>query len=481
MNKLLTLLIVFLLCSSGIAAQTTGWSNGGGNSQRNGYTGVAGPASDSVLWQVNSPGFFGTPLLIEGNYLVTMRFLSQNYAPVECYELTTGNLLWSVDVTNLTGRSLPVGIRDGRVFVVNHRETQNDSLFALNLTDGSRLWKSDVTVAPYISETAVFDATGDLYIGGNQKTFKINPETGAKLWQVTTVPMASGSGEMAINNDNNTGYTLEQSGGVSYVWAINLATGTKKYRHIVKDLQPGGNVPQSALMVGNDGVVYVHLTQDNIAAFADDGVQLNLLWQTEIYGNSSFSLMTMGADGTVFVPSDGGIIRLDPQNGSVLNTSPSITQGGFYSPRLSATSNNLIFATTGEDYVYAFDLSLNPLWSDYLPNTNTSGVSFASNGIAVAAGRNTIRAYVAAQQTSTIEEDRFNISLFPNPAASFIVIQCNEILENNRFSITDGSGRILQTGFMDSQQKKVYLPESQKGVFFVRIEGANRAFPVVKE
>jgi uncharacterized protein (AIM24 family) len=59
-------------------------------------------------------------------------------------------------------------------------------------------------------------------------------------------------------------------------------------------------------------------TQDNIAAFADDGVQLNLLWQTEIYGNSSFSLMTMGADGTVFVPSDGGIIRLDPQNGSVL-------------------------------------------------------------------------------------------------------------------------------------------------------------------
>ncbi|MFM7399352.1 MAG: PQQ-binding-like beta-propeller repeat protein, partial [Bacteroidota bacterium] len=217
MNKLLTLLIVFLLCSSGIAAQTTGWSNGGGNSQRNGYTSVAGPASDSVLWQVNSPGFFGTPLLIEGNYLVTMRFLSQNYAPVECYELTTGNLLWSVDVTNLTGRSLPVGIRDGRVFVVNHRETQNDSLFALNLSDGSRLWKSDVTVAPYISETAVFDATGDLYIGGNQKTFKINPETGAKLWQVTTVPMASGSGEMAINNDNNTGYTLEQSGGVSYV------------------------------------------------------------------------------------------------------------------------------------------------------------------------------------------------------------------------------------------------------------------------
>jgi outer membrane protein assembly factor BamB len=62
-------------------------------------------------------------------------------------------------------------------------------------------------------------------------------------------------------------------------------------------------------------------------------VQLNLLWQTEIYGNSSFSLMTMGADGTVFVPSDGGIIRLDPQNGSVLKYLRLLT-GGFYSPRL---------------------------------------------------------------------------------------------------------------------------------------------------
>lgn len=480
MNKLLTVLTMLLMYSAGMKAQTTGWNNGGANSQRNGYTSVSGPASDSVLWQVNSPGFFGTPLLIEGDYLVTMRFLGQNYAPVECYELTSGNLLWSADVTNLTGRSLPVGLRDGRVFVVNHRETQNDSLFALNIADGSRLWKSDVTVAPYISETAVFDAAGDMYIGGNQKTFKINPATGAKIWQTTTVPMASGSGEMAINNDNNTGYTLEQSGGVSYVWAVNLATGAKKYRHIVKDLQPGGNVPQSALMVGNDGVVYVQLTQDNVAAFADDGIQFSLLWQTEIYGNSSFSLMTMGADGSIYAPSDGGIVRLDPQSGSILNTSPSITQGGFYSPRLSATANNLVFATNGEDYVYAFDLALNLLWSDYLPNTNTSGICFASNGIAVAAGRNTIRAYVPEQQTSVIQTERFNVSVFPNPVSTFIVIDCDDLPGDTRFSITDGKGRVVLTGTIDSRQKTIYLPDLQKGIYFVNIEGVGRVFPVIK-
>jgi hypothetical protein len=163
-----------------------------------------------------------------------------------------------------------------------------------------------------------------------------------------------------------------------------------------------------------------------------------------------------------------------------LNTSPSITQGGFYSPRLSATANNLVFATNGEDYVYAFDLALNLLWSDYLPNTNTSGVCFASNGIAVAAGRNTIRAYVPEQQTSVIQTERFNVSVFPNPVSTFIVIDCDDLPGDTRFSITDSKGRVVLTGTIDSRQKTIYLPDLQKGIYFVNIEGVGRVFPVIR-
>jgi len=109
---LLSIIINTIGNSFQATAQTTGWNNGGGNWQKNGFVQVNTPITDSVLWQINSPGANGMPLFIEGNYLVTMRFFSLTNAPVECYDLSTGALRWSVDVTNGGGRSLPVGLRD---------------------------------------------------------------------------------------------------------------------------------------------------------------------------------------------------------------------------------------------------------------------------------------------------------------------------------------------------------------------------------
>ncbi len=172
------ILFVLMSISALVKGQNTGWNNIGGNFGKNGYVDVAGPTTDSVLWETTSSGFFGTPIYIEGNYLVTMRFQSLTYAPVECFDLITGNLLWSVDVTDSAGRSLPVGLRDNRVFVMRYTESNNDSLFALNVSDGSHIWTSNVNVAAYITESGVFDSIGNFYIMGNFKTYKINPANG---------------------------------------------------------------------------------------------------------------------------------------------------------------------------------------------------------------------------------------------------------------------------------------------------------------
>ena len=75
------------------------WNNCGGNPQKNGFVNVAGPTQDTILWEVNSPGYFGIPAFIDNELVVTMRFLSLTYAPLECYNLNTGDLLWSNDVT----------------------------------------------------------------------------------------------------------------------------------------------------------------------------------------------------------------------------------------------------------------------------------------------------------------------------------------------------------------------------------------------
>jgi outer membrane protein assembly factor BamB len=476
----LGILFVLMSISALVKGQNTAWNNIGGNWGKNGYVDVAGPTTDSVLWETTSSGLFGTPIYIEGNYLVTMRFQSTTYAPVECFDLTTGNLLWSVDITNSTGRSLPVGLRDSRVFVMRYTESQNDSLYALNVSDGSHIWTSNVNVATYITESGVFDSIGNFYIYGNLKTYKINPANGQMVWQTSTAPLASGSGEMSINQSNNTGYTLENTNGISYVWAIDLFNGNKKYSHVVNELQPGGNLPQSALMVGNNGVIYVHLTEDNVAALSDDGTQLNLLWQTEIYGNCSFSTMCVGSDGSIYAPSDGKIIRLNPLTGIIVDSSASITQGGFYSPRISATNNNIIYATNGEDGVYAFDLSLNMLWSDVLNFTNTSGVCFSANGLAAVSGSNKIRVYTPAITTGTSEINHVLVRVYPNPTTSYFVVDAGNEIIGYEYALMDAKGQIIKTGLV-SEKSIIQMETFPPGVYFLRINGLNQTFKMIKQ
>lgn len=482
MNRVFYILLFTLLNFSLPSAVAIGWNNGGGNAGKNGFVNTNGPVSDSVLWQLNSPGLIGSPIFIEGDYLITMRFFSLTNAPVECYDLTTGNLIWSADVTGSAGRSLPVGLRDGRVYVVRYTESQNDSLFALDVVDGSRLWTSNVNVNVYITETGVFDAAGDFYIyASNFRTVKINPTNGQMIWQTPTVPIASGSGEMVINNSSNKGYTLEVIGGVSYLWAIDLATGQKLYNHIVPDLQPGGNVPQSALMVGLNGVVYVHLTQDNIASFKDAGTLFNLNWQTEITGNSAFSLMCMGADSTIYVPSDNRIIRLDPLTGDTLSSSIPITQGGFFSPRISAADNNMIYATNGEDYVYAFDLQLNLLWSDYIPNNNTSGVCIAPNGLAAVCGQNIIKVYSPLQPVGMAEADRSFIQLYPNPVSTQITLEIADTFIGEEYVVMDAFGRIVITGKAELNKTHINLAELTAGFYFLKFKDNDLTYKIIRQ
>ncbi len=473
------ILFVLMSISALVKGQNTGWNNIGGNWGKNGYVDVAGPTTDSVLWETTSSGFFGTPIYIEGNYLVTMRFQSLTYAPVECFDLITGNLLWSVDVTDSAGRSLPVGLRDNRVFVMRYTESNNDSLYALNVSDGSHIWTSNVNVAAYITESGVFDSIGNFYIMGNFKTYKIDPSNGQMVWQTSTVPMASGSGEMAINQGNNTGYTLEQIGGISYVWAIDLLNGQKKYSHIVTELQPGGNLPQSALMIGKNGAIYVQLTEDNVAALSDDGTQLNLLWQTKIYGNCSFSTMCVGSDSSVYAPSNGKIVRLNPLTGVVNDSSVSITQGGFYSPRISSTNNNIIYATNGENGVYAFDLSLNLLWSDVLNFTNTSGVCFAANGLAAVSGSNKIRVYTPTMATGIYDVNDVFARVYPNPTSSYFVLDVDNEIFGSAFKLIDIKGSEIKTGIV-SKNTIIQLDGFPQGLYFLMIDEVNQPFKIIK-
>jgi outer membrane protein assembly factor BamB len=397
-NKFATIVLLFFLVQVAVLAQlprlnaANDWNNGGGNPQRNGLSSFSGPTIDSLLWEVNSGSLIGFPVYIEDNKLVTLKFISMTNAPVVCYNLNNGQLLWEKEVTGLTGRSLPLGIRDGQVYVMRLTESYSDSLYALNATTGEKIWTADVTISTYITESLSFASNGDLLVNGsNFKMYRINYLTGQKVWETNIIGIASGSGEMVAYE--NTGYVLKQIGGVAYLQAINLENGQQKYHHIINDTHPGGPLPQCGFMVGPNGVVYYHKQGDNITAFLDNGTSLSVLWESEIFGSAPFGYICVGSDGSIYAPSNGRILRLNPANGQKLDSTAVLANPDLFQLRPSASANGVIYATTGENNIYAFTLNLQPLWTDLISNTNTSGVAIGSNGLIAVAGSNKLKVY----------------------------------------------------------------------------------------
>jgi len=443
------LLFAITLLSVLSFSQVSDWNNGGGNPERNGFAFVNGPENDSVLWQATPTGIFGMPGYIEGNKFVTMRFHSLTNAPIVCYDLTTGQLLWEKEITGLAGRSLPIGFRDGQVYAMRLTESLNDSLYALNAEDGKIEWTSNTTIDTYISASANFDSNGDLFVesfaSGQFKMNKIDHLTGELIWGTNIMPIVLGASELTIYG--NTGYYIGQTGGIVKVFALDLEMGQIKYSQSL-NYTHGTAVPQCPIMVGPDGTIYAPAQSDNVTALVDDGNGLTVLWETKIYGNAPFSHMCVGSDGSVYAPSDGKIIRLDPATGQIRNTSATICQNAdLFMLRLSATQNGIIYATNGENGVYAFSLDLQEIWSDYVPNVNTCGAVIGSDGLIAVSGANVIKVYIPGVNTAigetTVEEQ---VNVFPNPLSGILNIEVNDELKNTVFFISDQTGKQVMSG-----------------------------------
>lgn len=469
-NNVLWILLGFL--ASTLNAQVSDWNNGGGNPSRNGLADVYGPDTDSVLWEVASPGIFGMPVYIEGNKLVTMRFYSLENAPAECYDLNTGELLWRKEITGLTGRSLPVGIRDGQVYVVGYKETQHDTLHALDAANGEKSWTCNVTVNPYITASVSFTGNGDLVIERSGGISRIDYQTGEQVWNCPLIGFVGGCMEVSVNNSNNTGYCIEQVGGIAYVAAIDLTSGTKKYNHILNDTHPGGGLQQAPIMVGNDGIIYAHRQGDNITAFSDSGNSLTLLWETEIFGNSPFSHMCMGSDGFIYAPSEGKVVRIDPNTGIIRNSSPIICQNPeLFQMRASAAENEVIFVTNGENGLYAFTPDLQEIWSDYIPNVNTSGCALGTGGVMAVAGTNLVRVYTPSIYASIKEKNTKDfLTVFPNPARDYLNIVTDGSFAGGCFVILDGRGSSVLSGQLEGSSCKVYVGSLDAGYYLLRLD-----------
>ena len=125
-----------------------GWQTLGANSQHNGRGDVSGPLAPDIHWQGTTEStWFGCQCYISGTRMVTMRFQGVDVSPIVCYDVDSGQELWSLDFAGQKSRSMPLGFRDNRIYTVNYQENSGgDDLYALDPADGSTLWVAPAMV-----------------------------------------------------------------------------------------------------------------------------------------------------------------------------------------------------------------------------------------------------------------------------------------------------------------------------------------------
>jgi outer membrane protein assembly factor BamB len=393
------------------------WNTGsGGKPSRHSLSSEYGPGDATLLWQNGYNAIIAQQAVIDGNIVAMSRIFNLNNVlhgtKIVAQDLITGDTLWTtelpVDFPDSDWRSRVSAFRDGVVYATRSGNTNYSYMYALDATDGSIIWKSEGLVNESSTESCSFASNGDLIVGNFDSVIRISAENGSTVWEIDRSCPTSNGQEVAVFGDR--GYCWEPSPYGPVVSVIDLEAGEILFSS--EALSPG-IIQQLGLFIGPDGIIYAprsmnNATTDFLFALKDNGDSLEELWSTPI-GYIPFSTGGIGPDGTIYTySSNGEVIRLDPADGTVLNTSEVIFTSLGASPRMAIDANGYVFVTNGEfatGNFYSFNPDLSLRWSEGITNVNIGGPAIGPSGTLVICGVGTnVRAY----QGSYILEAGFN-------------------------------------------------------------------------
>jgi len=85
---------------------------------------------------------------------------------------------------------------------------------------------------------------------------------------------------------------------------------------------------------------------------------------------------------------------------------------------------------------------------------------------------------------SQIKDLQFAITAFPNPATDFITLKIEKPeLENMQYTLTELSGRVLQTNYITNNHHQINLRGIATGAYFLNIQSENKtikSFKIIK-
>ncbi|MEZ5148644.1 MAG: PQQ-binding-like beta-propeller repeat protein [Bacteroidales bacterium] len=401
-----TKLIVGLILLIPATLLADNWPVGsGGKPTRHSLSSESGPEAADLLWQNGVSAVIAQQAVIEGNVVAMSRIFNLNNVlqgtKIVAQDLSTGDTLWTsilpVDFPDTDWRSRVSAMNNGAVYATRSGNTNYSYMYALDVADGSIIWKSEGLVNESSTESCAFASNGDLIVGNFDNIIRIDHTDGTTVWQTDRSCPTSNGQEVSVFGDR--GYYWEPAVAGPKVSVINLETS--EYLYSSESLS-AGLIQQLGMMIGTDGTIYAPRSMNNgttdfMFALKDDGTGFEELWSTPI-GYIPFSSGGIGPDGTIYTYSSAGaIIRLDPADGSVLNTSQTIFTSVGASPRIAIDANGYVFVTNGEfatGKIFSFNPDLSTRWTENITNVNIGGPAIGANGTMVVCGVGTnVRAY----------------------------------------------------------------------------------------
>ncbi len=440
--KNLVLSICLLLITTNLFSDN--WQTGpGGKPSRHGLSTEIGPQAADLLWQGSLTSVIAQQAVIDGNIVVMSRILNINNVlggtKIVAQDLLTGDTLWTkglpVDFPSTDWRSRVSAFKDGLVYATRSGNTNYSYMYALDAANGSIIWKSQGLVNESSTEGSSFASNGDLIVGNFESIIRINASDGTTIWETSRSCPTSNGQEVAVYGDK--GYYWEAAFSGPKISVIDLVNGT--YLYSSESLSPG-IIQQVAPFVGPDGTVYATRTMDNLStdflfALNDKGSYFEEKWSVPL-GYVPFGTFGVGPDGTVYSYNQTDeIIRIDPINGSIIDTSQVPLGGDFSQPRMAVDAQGFVFVTNGGftgGAFYSFNPDLTLRWSENIPNVNIGGPAIGNDGTLIICGTGTnVKAYQGIG-TGTKETPQPNsLKVYPNPAKQFIKIEYDLEKESN--------------------------------------------------
>jgi outer membrane protein assembly factor BamB len=180
------------------------------------------------LWTATFPGHISYPLVVGGLVIVSAYGTPST---IRALGVTTGALAWGPIATDGVNQ---LAYDAGRIFALD----ANGHLTAWDLATGYHVWTIQILGESFFNGPPVA-SNGVIYVNGTGsagKTFAFDEQTGAMLWQQSTIDGSHGCVAVA-------GGTVYEAESCDDMWAWNALTGAQQWTHAGGCTGGGGTAP----------------------------------------------------------------------------------------------------------------------------------------------------------------------------------------------------------------------------------------------